>query len=50
VDEQIELMIPEIREKLREMMTEKKKQGFRTSLFSSSVLFLTLCLFRLYPP
>ncbi|KAJ7826713.1 hypothetical protein B0H14DRAFT_3467552 [Mycena olivaceomarginata] len=28
VDEQIESMIPEIHEKLREMMTEKKKQGF----------------------
>ncbi|KAJ7782087.1 hypothetical protein B0H14DRAFT_3507350 [Mycena olivaceomarginata] len=51
VDEQIEAMIPEIREKLREMMTEKKKQGFCKCYFILSSAHLTrLLLPRLYPP
>ncbi|KAJ7844748.1 hypothetical protein B0H14DRAFT_3455390 [Mycena olivaceomarginata] len=46
VDEQIESMIPEIREKLREMMTEKKKQGFRYIRHNKTHYTLTLSAFQ----
>ncbi|KAJ7782109.1 hypothetical protein B0H14DRAFT_3507379 [Mycena olivaceomarginata] len=46
VDEQIEAMIPEIREKLREMMTEKKKQGFRYIRHNETHYTLTLSAFQ----
>jgi hypothetical protein len=51
IDEQIDAMVLEIRAKLREMMIEKKKTGFRTFFFPSQVvssLFL-IHLFRLHP-
>ncbi|KAJ7814237.1 hypothetical protein B0H14DRAFT_3477234 [Mycena olivaceomarginata] len=44
VDEQIESMIPEIRAKLREMMVEKKKQGFRYIRHNETRNTLTLTL------
>ncbi|KAJ7787613.1 hypothetical protein B0H14DRAFT_2629183, partial [Mycena olivaceomarginata] len=44
VDEQIESMIPEIREKLREMMVEKKKQCFRYIRHNETRNTLTLTL------
>jgi hypothetical protein len=52
VDEQIDSMIPEICAKLREMMIEKKKTGFRVSLFPYQVVpffILILLFFRLHP-
>ncbi|KAJ7679993.1 hypothetical protein B0H14DRAFT_2655504 [Mycena olivaceomarginata] len=46
VDEQIESMILEIRAKLREMMTEKKKQGFRYIRHSETHYTLMLSAFQ----
>ncbi|KAJ7325979.1 hypothetical protein DFH08DRAFT_817058, partial [Mycena albidolilacea] len=46
VDEQIDSMIPEIRAKLREMMTEKKKTGFRFIRSNETRYTLTLSTFQ----
>ncbi|KAJ7790429.1 hypothetical protein B0H14DRAFT_3501651 [Mycena olivaceomarginata] len=46
IDEQIDAMVPEIRAKLREMMIEKKKTGFRFIRSNDTRYTLTLSAFQ----